>query len=58
MQIETDLRSRGIPVRRLFKAAEIAPSTWNRWKAGQTSPTFSTWEKCQTAARQLTEQVA
>lgn len=45
-RIEALLCGAHISVRQFCRAAQIAPSTWGRWKAGITTPTLRTWVKC------------
>lgn len=42
--MEAALSARGIPVAELCRRAEIAQTTWGRWKGGKVSPTFKTWD--------------
>jgi len=42
-QIEAQLRERGLSVGDLCKRADIARSTWDRWKRGETEPNIKTW---------------
>lgn len=39
------LEAAGIPERRLYVAAGIAPSTWTRWKSEKTAPNMQTWKR-------------
>lgn len=43
LAIEAELRGRKIPVCDLTAEANIAPSTWSRWKAGSNCPTMRAW---------------
>jgi predicted transcriptional regulator len=44
-QLEARAHALGLGTAELCKLAGIAPSTFNRWKAGETSPTFATISK-------------
>lgn len=52
--IEGRLKDRGLTVADLCRAAEIARSTWDRWKRGETEPNLKTWRVIEKAANQLT----
>ncbi|GLQ68944.1 hypothetical protein GCM10007866_13950 [Gluconobacter albidus] len=39
--IESDARERGIAIGDLCRRAQVARSTFTRWKAGETSPTLA-----------------
>lgn len=45
LAVETELKSRKIPISDLTTEADIAPSTWSRWKAGSNSPTLKVWKQ-------------
>lgn len=51
--IEEQLREKGLTVSGLCKQAEIARSTWDRWKRGETEPNTKTWRTVQAAAFKL-----
>jgi transcriptional regulator with XRE-family HTH domain len=42
-EIEFRARAKGMNLAQLCEAAEIAPSTFTRWKAGQTMPTMAVY---------------
>lgn len=52
-EIESALRQRGKSVADLCREADIARSTWDRWKRGETAPNFKTWETVLAAARRI-----
>lgn len=51
--IEARAKAAGVPIRRLCQVAGIAPSNWNRWKTEQTSPSFATWSRIESAVQEL-----
>jgi len=52
-EVERSLKAKGVSRRAFFASAAVAHSTWNRWKAGKTSPNLGTWERCRKAAKAL-----
>ncbi len=51
--LERRAQAKGVPIRRLVKKAGINSSTWTRWKSGQTTPTFGTWERLSRTADEM-----
>lgn len=51
--IEGRLKDRGLTVADLCRAAEIARSTWDRWRRGETEPNLKTWREVVVAADRL-----
>jgi hypothetical protein len=43
LAVEAELKGRKIPISDLTAEANIAPSTWSRWKAGSHCPTMRAW---------------
>lgn len=43
-EMEAALRDRGIPVAELCRKAQVAETTWGRWKKKSVSPTFKSWD--------------
>lgn len=43
-EMEEALRARGVPVAELCRRAQVAETTWGRWKNGSVSPTFKSWD--------------
>jgi DNA-binding phage protein len=56
--VEARVVAAGHNVTRLCREAQIARTTWQRWKAGETSPTFRTWDQILKAADALCASVA
>jgi transcriptional regulator with XRE-family HTH domain len=52
-RIEKAAESKDVSLSEFFKKAGIAPSTWTRWRAGKTEPTFKTWRKVEETAREM-----
>jgi hypothetical protein len=52
-EIEKRAAAKGIPVRRVVRAAGINVSTWSRWKSGETTPTFRLWDRIRAKADEL-----
>lgn len=53
--IERRAHEAGIPIRRLAEAADIAPSTWTRWKARKHGPTLNKLMAVEAALVRLTD---
>jgi len=53
LQIESRLTSAASSVDAMCKMAEIARSTWVRWKAGRNSPNFETWDRVEAAVAEI-----
>lgn len=51
--MEAELSRRGISISALCRKAEVASTTWGRWKRGEVSPTFKTWGSVAAAYDQL-----
>ena len=51
--IEARLRCAGLTVSRLCAEAEIARSTWDRWRRGDTEPNLKTWREVVAAADRI-----
>lgn len=49
--IEREARERGIAIGALCRRAQVARSTFTRWKAGETSPTLAIVERLILALR-------
>lgn len=49
LEIEARLERAGSTVDAMCKLADIARSTWVRWKAGRNSPNFETWGRVEAA---------
>lgn len=49
-------KARGLSVRALCERANVAQSSWVRWKARKSSPTFATWAKIQRQLQNLAAQ--
>jgi len=47
--IERLAKEAGITIGDVCRAAKIAPSTWSRWKKGQTSPTLDVYTRLRDA---------
>jgi predicted transcriptional regulator len=54
-EIECRAKNSGISIEDLCKAAGVAPSTFYRWKSGDTSPTLITVERIFNAAEEISE---
>lgn len=52
-EMERQLKAAGSSVGALCERANIARSTWTRWKAGDVKPNWTTWEAVIAAADQL-----
>jgi hypothetical protein len=52
--LEARLSREGVSVARLCRRAEIAQSTWHRWKTGESVPRPKIWEHVQAVAAELT----
>lgn len=44
-KMEETLSGSGIPVAELCRRANIAETTWGRWKGGKFKPSYSAWER-------------
>ena len=44
-QIERRARARGLSIAAMCRAAKIAPSTFARWKGGETSPKLDIYQR-------------
>ena len=55
-KMEADLASRGISVAELCRQANVAETTWGRWKANKVSPNFKTWNAISEAYSRLIAQ--
>lgn len=44
-EMERKLNDAGVPVAELCRRAQIAETTWGRWKGEKFNPSFSAWEK-------------
>jgi hypothetical protein len=54
-EIEALATDAGLSIRRLCKIADIAPSTWMRWKSGQHGPS---WRKLKQVRERLVAELA
>lgn len=52
-QIEGRLHGAGLSVSDVCKEADVARSTWQRWKSGATEPNIKTWRIVTEAADKL-----
>lgn len=52
-QIEARVVGHGKTVSQLCVSADIARSTWDRWKRGETEPNLRTWRSITAAAEAL-----
>jgi hypothetical protein len=48
--MERQLKVAGVSVHDLCQQADIARSTWSRWKCGKTIPNMATWAAVELAA--------
>jgi hypothetical protein len=53
-EIEQLAAKAGKSMLQVCREAQIAPSTWTRWKAGQTSPTLNNYLRIAAAVEELT----
>lgn len=51
--IEAAAGQRQMSVASFCKSAGVSVATWQRWKAGKTTPTFRTWQRVQDQAQAL-----
>lgn len=51
--MEAQLSEAGIPVAELCRRADIAETTWGRWKGGKFHPSYSAWTKVTKAYSQI-----
>jgi predicted transcriptional regulator len=51
-------RKVGLPVSELARRADIAPSTFNRWRTGETSPTLDVFARVERVVTEAEEQAA
>lgn len=54
-EMERAILARGIPVAELCRRANVAETTWGRWKRGAVSPTFKSWDAVTEAYRAIIE---
>ena len=52
-QMEVALAERGIPVAELCRRAEIAETTWGRWKRKEFMPSYRSWKAVKSAFADL-----
>jgi len=52
-KMEAALAARGISVSAMCRKASVAETTWGRWKRGEVSPTFKTWDAVSTAYSEI-----
>lgn len=53
IDIEAALASHGVSVSRLCQRADVAFSTWHRWKKGERQPGRANWARVVVAFREL-----
>lgn len=53
--IEAAVRGADKGIHDLCRRAGISRATWQRWKAGKTSPTLQNWRSVEEAARAIQE---
>ena len=51
---ERRVKRKGLSINELCRAAQVHRATWQRWKAGDTSPTIRAWARVIAAAKELT----
>ena len=57
-RIEKDMAARGVTAAEFCRRAEVAPTTWWRWKAKRTKPSFEAWQRVQSIYADLTSDAA
>lgn len=43
-EMEATLAAHGVSISAMCRKASVAETTWGRWKRGEVSPTFKTWD--------------
>lgn len=49
--LEARIKDAGLRIQPILEEAEVARSTWTRWKAGSFKPRLDTWNKVNAAAK-------
>jgi transcriptional regulator with XRE-family HTH domain len=57
-KMEAALRERGLSVDEFCDKADLARSTWTRWKSGAVQPNMATWSRVEQQHREIVNTTA